>query len=91
MKRHSIDHADVALEAALKSAESGPVELVREGEPVAIVPSMTDYNRLVAASRPGFFGALDAARAAMIAEGVDVTGAFDNVRDARDAGRTVKP
>ncbi len=88
MTRHALAQADATFDAVLKEAESGPVELVRAGEAIAVVLTMADYKRLVEPARKGFFAALEASRAAMNAEGVDLSGAFDDVRDV-DPGRPV--
>ena len=46
MTRHSLAHDDAALDAVLTEAASGPVELVRGGEPVGVVLSMADWQAL---------------------------------------------
>jgi prevent-host-death family protein len=88
MTRHSLAHDDAALDAVLTEAASGPVELVRGGEPVGVVLSMADYQRLTAKSRTGFFAALDRFRAEHRADDLDFDALIAGVRD-RDPGRSV--
>ena len=88
MTRHSLAHGDAVLDAVLTEAASGPVELVRGGEPVGVVLSMADYQRLTAKSRTGFFAALDRFRAEHRADDLDFDALTAGVRD-RDPGRPV--
>jgi prevent-host-death family protein len=81
MTRHSLAHDDAALDAVLTEAASGPVELVRGGEPVGVVLSMADYQRLTAKSRTGFFAALDRFRAEHRADDLDFDALIAGVRD----------
>lgn len=66
-KSYSIAQARAALPAIVDEADAGPVEITRRGKPVAVVLSLTDYERL-RSTRPTFSEAY-----ARFREGVDLT------------------
>lgn len=85
----SITQAGGQLAAVVRDAvEHGPVELTRDGEPVAVVISLDEYRRL-RASRPGFWDAVQKFRAETDLEELDIDSAMAAVRD-RSPGRDVE-
>ena len=68
--------------------EYGPVELTRDGEPVAVIVSLDEYRRL-AASLPGFWDAVERFRAEADLEELDIDSVMAGVRD-RSPGRDVE-
>ena len=88
MTRHAVIAADPSLEAVLHEAETGPVELVRNGEPVAVVLSMADYQRLTSTPRQRFWDALQRFRSETDLDELDIDGILGGVRE-RSAGREV--
>ncbi len=88
MTRHSLAHADRTLDAVLSEAAVGPVELLREGQPVAVVLSIADYRRLTGAHQGGFHAALERFRRDQGAEELGLEDALEGVRD-RAPGRGV--
>jgi prevent-host-death family protein len=77
------------LPAVVRDAEEhGPVELTRDGEPVAVIVSLEAYRRLEA-SRPGFWDAVQKFRAETDLEELDIESAMKGVRD-RSPGRDIE-
>ena len=80
-KRYSIAEARHALAAIVHELEQQPsIKLTRRGEPVAVLLSLDEYERLVARQRD-FWGAYSAFRQQFTLEDRDIT---ELLRDARD-------
>ena len=85
----SIAQADGQLSTIVRDAqEHGPVELTRDGEPVAVIVSLDEYRRL-AANRPGFWDAVEKFRAEADLDELDIDSVIIGVRD-RSSGRDVE-
>jgi len=89
MTRHALAKGDPVLDAVLHEAESGPVELTRDGEPVAVVLSMADYERLRSGQKLSFWEAAQRFREQTDLAELDIDGALAGVRDP-SPGREVK-
>ena len=88
--QYSIDQAQSQFEAILSGVESGtPVELLRAGQPIAVVISSEEYARLTSGQPPNFWQALQIFRQDFNLEqaGFDVS-TFENLRDT-SPGREV--
>lgn len=87
-RRYSIAEARQNLAAIVHELEqAAQIELTRRGEPVAVLLSLTEYQRLVAPQRD-FWGAYTAFREQFALDDRDVN---EFLRDLRDpaAGRAV--
>ena len=87
-KRYSIAQARHGLAAIVHELEQqAMIELTRRGEPVAVLLSLDEHQRLLARQRD-FWSALSAFRQQFVPEDDDLA---DLLRDARDAvpGREV--
>ena len=89
MKRVSVAEAKDTLPALLHEAETGPVEIVRRGKPVAVILSRASYDRLQGKGT-GVWAALERFRATHDLAELDTGSAFDGVRDAKAVGRPVR-
>jgi prevent-host-death family protein len=89
MKRVSVAEAKNTLPALLHEVASAPVEIVRRGEPVAVILSRASYDRLNAKSE-GVWAALQRFRETHDLAELDAADAFDNVRDKSTGGRPVR-
>lgn len=90
MTRHAIAASESILDSVVHQADAGPVELIRDGKAVAVVLSMSDYERLRNASpRANFWEALQRFRAETDLEELDFAGMLEGVRDPLP-GREVK-
>ena len=101
LKQYSIDSAQDHLPEIVREAERGsPVELMREGEPVADVLSVQEYDRLAAGLPKGtsmpergggdLWEAIEKLRREHDVESVGFTQEyFDSLRD-RSPGREVE-
>lgn len=87
--KYSIAEARDNLAKIVHEAERGPVELTRRGRPVAVLVSLSEYERLLGRSR-SFWEELGRFRDRedIEREGVE-TDTFDGVRD-RSVGREVQ-
>jgi antitoxin Phd len=91
MKRQfSIAEAKNKLPSIIHQVEKGPsVELTRRGEPVAVLLSVHEYERLDQKTR-GFWNALMTFRQVLQDEAVEITDLdFEGLRDS-SAGREVE-
>lgn len=88
-KRYSIAEARDNLAALVHDLERRPaIELTRRGQPVAVLVSLKEYQRL-AAPRAGFWDAYEAFRQRVNLADLAITpDVFEEVRD-RSAGREV--
>ena len=89
MTRHSLAEAELKLDTVANEAEAGPVELLRDGEPVAVVLSMAEYERLRRGQKPNFWEASQRFREQTDLAELDIDGALAGGRD-RSPGREVK-
>ncbi len=89
MKRVSVAEAKNTLPALLHEAESAPIEIVRRGEPVAVILSRASYDRMRGKSE-GVWSALERFHEAHDLEKLDVASAFEGLRDRSTAGRPVR-
>jgi prevent-host-death family protein len=89
MKRVSVAEAKNTLPALLHDAESAPVEIVRRGQPVAIILSRADYDRLRGKSE-GLWASLQRFRETHDLETLDAASAFVGVRKKSTRGRPVR-
>lgn len=88
-KRYSIAEARHNLAALVHDLnKKGPIELTRRGEPVAVLLSLRDYQRL-ALQRVDFWQAYQDFRSTTPASGIEPEEVFGDVRD-RATGREVK-
>jgi prevent-host-death family protein len=77
------------LPAVVRDAEEhGPVELTRDGEPVAVIVPLDQYRRLES-NRPSFWDAVQKFRAETDLEELDIESAMQGVRD-RSPGRDIE-
>jgi prevent-host-death family protein len=91
MKRVSVAEAKNTLPALLHEAEAEPVEIVRRGEPVAVLLSRAEYDRLRGKSA-GVWASLERFRARHgdDLDELDAAGAFEGQRDQKPGGRPVR-
>ncbi len=88
-REYSVAEARNQLAALIHDVEAGnPVRITRRGQPVAVLLSENQYERLTGRQRE-FWEALEAFRASMAPEDLEGTvEAFEGVRD-RSPGRDV--
>lgn len=80
-RQYSIAEARNGLTGLVHAVEDGPpVELTRRGQPVAILVSIKDFERL-ARGRPNLWSAIEKFRAETNLEELDVDGILEGVRD----------
>src|SRR6478609_837896 len=88
-RRLSIAQIGGQFPAVVRDAEEhGPVELTRDGEPVAMIVPLDEYRRLES-NRPGFWDAIQKFRAETDLEELDIESAMHGVRD-QSSGRDVE-
>ena len=88
-KQYSISQARNSLPSLVHEVEGGgAVELTRRGRPVAVLVSISDYDRLIG-KRPDLWSAIERFRAETDLEELDVEQILDGVRD-RSPGREVE-
>ena len=90
MTQYSIEQVQTQLNDIIQTVEHGEaVEITRQGQQVAILLSVDEYNNLKK-DQPGFGTALKKFRQEMIAEGIDIDPdeVFKDVRD-KSPGREV--
>jgi prevent-host-death family protein len=88
-RKLSIAQAGGQLPAVVRDAEEhGPVELTRDGEPVAVIVALDEYRRL-ASARPSFWEAVQKFRAETDLEELDIDSVLEGVRD-RSPGRDIE-
>ncbi len=81
-KQYSIAEARNALPALVHSVEDGgSVELTRRGRPVAVLVSISDFDRLTS-KPPDLWSAIERFRAETDLEELDVEQILEGVRDA---------
>ncbi len=81
IKRYSIEEARANLDGVVQEAEEGiQVELTREGEPVAVLVGMEDFERL-SKKKPGFWEAYQEFRRTTDLSEIDPDEIFRDVRD----------
>lgn len=80
-KQFSISQARNSLPALVHAVEDGAaVELTRRGRPVAVLVSISDYDRLTR-ERPDFWSAVERFRAETDLEELDIEQALEGVAD----------
>ncbi len=89
-KRYTIAEARQSLAAIVHELEKrSPIEITRRGEPVAILLSLQEYQRL-AIPRTGFWQAYEAFRKSVNPVDLDIPAdIFGDVRD-RSQGRDIR-
>ncbi len=81
VKQYSISEARNSLPSLVHAVEDGgPVQLTRRGRAVAVLVSVTAYERL-ARNRPDLWSAIERFRAETDLEEFDVDEILDGVRD----------
>jgi prevent-host-death family protein len=88
MKRVSVAEARNNLPALIHSAERSPVEILRRGQPVAVLLSHAAFERLQGRDASAW-KALQRFRASHDLESLDLQGVFDDTRDG-SRSRAVK-
>lgn len=88
--QYSIDQAQSQLEEIISSVESGtPAELLRSGQPVAVLISREEYERLTSVQSSNFWQALQMFRQEFNLDQTDFdTTVFEDLRDS-SPGREV--
>lgn len=88
--QYSIDQAQSHLDEIINTVESGPpVELVREGQRIAVLISSEEYDRLTSSQKPDFWQALNTFRQQFSIEALNFdTEVFEDLRD-NSPGREV--
>ena len=89
MKRVSVAEAKNGLPALLREAESGPIEIVRRGKPVAVILARAEYDRL-SGRDTGVWAAIQSFRKAHELEELDANAVFTAGRDRKATGRPVR-
>jgi prevent-host-death family protein len=89
MKRVSVADAKNTLPALLHDAATEPVEIVRRGEPVAVIVSRAEYDRL-RGKNEGVWASLTRFRARHDLDELDAGAVFERVRDKKSTGRPVR-
>lgn len=80
-KRYSIAQARNSLPGLVHAVEDGPpVELTRRGQPVAVLVSISEFDRL-SGKRPDLWSAIEKFRAETDLEELDIDGVLEGVRD----------
>ena len=80
-KQYSISQARNSLPSLVHAVEDGAsVELTRRGRPVAVLVSISDYDRLTR-KRPDLWSAIERFRVDTDLEALDVEQILDGVRD----------
>ena len=80
-KQYSISEARNSLSTLVHAVEDGaPVELTRRGQPVAVLVSISAYDRLTR-QPPDVWSAIERFRAETDLEELDVEGILDGDRD----------
>ncbi|MEK7866709.1 MAG: type II toxin-antitoxin system Phd/YefM family antitoxin [Planctomycetota bacterium] len=88
-RQYSIAEARDRFPAIVRDAEKGaPIQITRHGRPVAVIVSVTRYERLKS-RRPDFWATLQRFRASHDLRALDIDSVFANVRD-RSGGREVR-
>ena len=92
-KKYSIAEAKNRLPALVHETEHDhPIYLLRRGQPVAVLLSTREYERLQAHSQKGFWSALSSFRENTLLQSHEIIddADFQSLRD-RSAGRTSEP
>jgi prevent-host-death family protein len=89
MKRVSVAEAKNNLPALLHEADAEPLEIVRRGEPVAVILSRAEYDRL-RGKNEGVWAALERFRARHDLAELDAAGALEGLRGEGSEGRPIR-